>query len=496
MRSNETSPRLRPVIFLSSVFWEGSDEKQEALPLRLKLIERSHSLDVDLRAHAIKNGEPDNADRIIDSCFADIKKCDLFVYLQTRRHGSQVRYPQAHVTVTTYLEMELFAAAMLRKPVLVLHELGTEPEPALKDLLGLLEKNFGTSQYSLGDTAQLIDSFEQAVAALNGRQGSVEVRPATGIADGLSALRTLASPIGDLDTPALRFLGGWPAPLNALGDPDAARRLLDSVSEADAQIENTMSHGAALFRVWAAMREFFAFDRRDPEICLLWDRALGLWSTKASWFGIHGHVLMSPLAAVNSQIMLRQERTNLPFGIDSREPIGAKASALYSVAQRMETRSRQLLHFDQAILQASRAIEQDPDGSGGALSIRGHANLRVAKLGRLWRLFDARRDFAVSRTLRERAGASAAVIGQADAELGLAMILTAQPFQGMERLRHGIELLRSDQSPNGRAFLARGLRMLEQGARLTLRRTLAEDTRRERLMIAADVEAFGQMRDA
>lgn len=494
--SDATGPRA-PIAFLSSVFWELADGVETPLPLRAALTEKSRALGVDLRAHMIGAAavsEP--ADAIIDRCFADIKACDLLVYLQTRRHGSPVRYLEAEATISTYLEMELFAAAMLRKPILVLHERGTVPEPHLNDLLALLEQSFNARLYAVGHEADLVGAFASAVGQLCVDPNSLASLAAANIADGLSRLRTCASPIEDLDTPALKFLGRWPAPRAGGGDPDAARQLLDSVSNSDALVGASMSHGAALFRVWAALREILALDTRDSTIAMLWDRSLGLWATKASWFGIHGHIFLGPLAAVNSQIELRRLHAGLESAIDTREPIGAKASALYSVAQQMTTRARQLLHFEQAAMQATRAIARDPDGTGGAHSIRGHAQLRIARLGRPWRLFDARRDFEASLAIRELAGASAPSIGEAETELGLAMILTGQPFRGLSRLRHGVELMRGNRSPNGRAFLARGLRKLEEGARLTLRRNLAEEARRERLAIAAEVDAIDQMKDA
>lgn len=236
-----------------------------------------------------------------------------------------------------------------------------------------------------------------------------------------------------------------------------------------------------------------------------------------------GPSLVSALSAGSPEILVRTRRRSFtaadkvwvlrdidrPFGgaglgvskmcaarmIDTREPIGAKASALYSVAQRMTTTARQLYHYEQAAMQAERAISLDPNGAGGALSVRGHANLRIARLGRPWRVLDARRDFADSLTARERSGASDPSIGEAEADLCFAMILTGHPFGGIARLRHGVERLRGNRSTNGRAFLARGLRKLEAGARLTWRLGLAEEARRERLAIATDIEAIDQMRD-
>src|SRR5690606_18073311 len=62
--------------------------------------------------------------------------------------------------------------------------------------------------------------------------------------------------------------------------------------------------GASLFRLWAAMRELITSDPAvlaDAAVLPLWDRALGLWASQASWIGLHGHLWMGPLAAINTQ---------------------------------------------------------------------------------------------------------------------------------------------------------------------------------------------------
>ena len=74
----------------------------------------------------------ENADQIIDLCFKEIKECDLFVFLLSDRHGTGVLYSE-HRFYASYLELELFAAAMLRKPVLVLHQRDRNPEGPLED---------------------------------------------------------------------------------------------------------------------------------------------------------------------------------------------------------------------------------------------------------------------------------------------------------------------------------------------------------------------------
>jgi hypothetical protein len=484
------------IVFLSSVYWEVKGEEFVELPVRAKLRELASTLSIEIRAPVMRSSEgAETGDQIIDRCFKDIREADVFVYLRTRRHGSAVRFPESDATVVTYLEMELFAAAMLGKRILVLHERGMEAESQLADLLGLLRQSSGPEAYVQGDEAELISAFTSYIRDLEvSTVRRAPKRHRMAFPDRLSRLRARRSIIRDLDEPALLFLGGFQSQASAGGDLDVATRLLDTIASSDRSGAAALSHGAALFRIWAALREFIAYDRRDANVRALWDRALDMWTIKASWFGIHGHILMGPLAATNTQIELRRA-----YGVPEteglmREPLDARASALYSVAQRMETRACQIRYFEQSALQATQAIQVAATDFSNALAIRGSANLRLARLGRPWRLFDARGDFRAVLGERERRSAPEASIGEAETDLGLVMIMTGQPFAGFERMRRGVAMMRADQTPNGLANLARGLRKLEEAARLTLRRQLAGKVRSERETIASGIDAVDQMR--
>jgi hypothetical protein len=236
----------------------------------------------------------------------------------------------------------------------------------------------------------------------------------------------------------------------------------------------------------------------DPATAPLWDRAFGLWSSNASWFGLHGHLWMGPLAAINSQIGLRTKfATSAKYNsvLDVREPFGARASAIYSIAQRMASRRRKFWHYHQVVRLATLAIEQDRNSQQGALSVRAHALMRMAQLGHVWDLWGASSDFKESLELRTKSAASPASIGEAMSDLGFCKVLTAQRRTGLSLLRDGVALLRSDKSPNGKAFLARGLRKLELAAKISGARTIMNQAHEERLMLSKDIEALDQARD-
>jgi Domain of unknown function (DUF4062) len=151
MANTETTKRH---VFLSSTFREQIDGEKVSVPLRRRILDNCQSLPVDVWAYDIlpeyrKPDEPD-ADTIIDRCFLGVRQCDLFVFLLTGRHGSGVSYGIDPV-LTSYLELELFAAAILQKPVLVLHQRGRNPEPALHDALDLLHRTFPADRYVVDD---------------------------------------------------------------------------------------------------------------------------------------------------------------------------------------------------------------------------------------------------------------------------------------------------------------------------------------------------------
>lgn len=224
-----------------------------------------------------------------------------------------------------------------------------------------------------------------------------------------------------------------------------------------------------------------------------------VWAGKASWFGLHAHVWMGPLAAVNLQVMLRRDLATEPRfaeAHDVREPTGARASAFYSVAQRMHTRRRKLDHFRRTIRLATEAIDRDPNAGHGSLSIRGHALMQSARLGAYWKMWEAAEDFGRALKLREHSGKSAASLGEAKVDHGFALIFTGHVWSGFGLLREGIELMRGNDSANSQAALARALRKLEQAARLMLRRSIAEEAHRERMTIVKAVEAIDQARPA
>lgn len=499
----------RPTIFLSSTFTDDFGLGRIEVPLRRRILENEGALAVDVWAYEKvwrrdSNGTALGSDTIIDRCFAGIKACDLFVFIVTGRHGSGAGLLEGGVAAS-YLELELFAAAILAKPILVLQYRNRDPEPLLDDAMRVLGQAFTSGAYLIDDEGGLFDHLRSACRALATADAMAPgCRAHLILPEGLSLRRTRRRLEADLASPSLLFLNGQLSTRGPKGDPGKAQLLLDQVAAGTRTIggeAKIMPHGAAMFRLWAAMRELMDEGGRnlaDPQVAALWDRTLGLWAAKASWFGLHGHTWMGPLAAINSQIVLRERMATEPrFSADPdmREPLGSRASALYSIAQRMRTRRRKLFHYRQVVQLASEAMERDPAGRGGAISIRAHALLQMASLGHFWKLWEAKTEFERFLRLREATGAREAQVGEAKTDLGHLLVQMGRRRKGFALLQEGVAQLRSDESANGQAFLARGLRKLARAAKQAGRSELERAARDELEAVSRAVEAIDQLRD-
>jgi hypothetical protein len=434
----------------------------------------------------------ETADQIIQRCFADIKKCDLFVYLQTRRHGSRVAFPEADPTRATYLELELFAAALLRKPMVVLRERDSEPEPELEGLLNVLRSSFGDGMEFVDGAEGLLEAFRSEVV-LRAIEARATVRTA-GIPDALSALRSRPSFEEDFANPRLRFLGGHGPATGRPGDHDIASALVAQVASGLTPDGGIMSHGASVFRLWAAIRELRALDLHDPQAAILWDRVLGLWSRKVSWFGVHGHVYMGALAAANSQIDLRKEHRSAEVDTDSRPPLVAKASATYSVAGRMGTRAKAIHHYAEAAWLSKEAALSDAEGSSGALAVQGFSMFQLAKLKRSPDLLAKAKAAFREQLKRREGGVNEAEVGEAEFDLGFVSLVGVRPFAAFSLMQAGLDKMRTHGSADGLARLARVLRKFELVS-LAFRPFSTLRTRAERKLVADLVDAQDQLRD-
>ena len=237
-----------------------------------------------------------------------------------------------------------------------------------------------------------------------------------------------------------------------------------------------MPHGVALFRLWAALRELMD-DRGtamvDPLMAPLWDRAMGLWATKASWLGVHGHVWMGrwlpfirrwPAQADGRRAKLprRGEHTRT-VGCAGKRALLDRTAHAYASAQVLSLPPGRRADFSCHDARC-QGPARPPVGSRPCDDAHGPPGARVEAVGDL-------ADFGQSSACVRETGASEASLEKARDNLGFCLVLTGRWHQGLALLEEGVRQLRSDGTANGKAFLARGLRKQLRAARLSQTRS-------------------------
>ena len=318
----------KPLVFLSSVFVDDFGSGRVPVPLRKRIIEKSPSLPVNLWAYELywpqgsETTEPD-PDTVVDRCFRGVKKCDLFVFLLTGRHGSGVDY-DSHPVLASYLELELFAAAMLDKPTLVLHIRNKEPENELRDALLLLRRRLPADDYAIDDEDGLYTKFVNTCHSLAGGIPLVQSQNLSGLAEWLSLKRSRDRMDQELSNPFLRFLDDRLPSEKKNINPEQASCLLDQVASGHRLVGVDMlrmPHGAALCRLWAAMRE------------LMDDKGTAIWAigrdadAQQGARAIRGHAFMQT-ARLGRVWNLRHAKHDFERSLELREKAGANPSSI------------------------------------------------------------------------------------------------------------------------------------------------------------------------
>jgi hypothetical protein len=116
-------------------------------------------------------------------------------------------------------------------------------------------------------------------------------------------------------------------------------------------------------------------DVGDQKASELWDDILGAWAGAASWYGLHAHMHLGAVAAATGLWHLRQQNSGR-FGHDKELPVGAVASANYSLIQRIPSGPIRYLAFLSLRRFMDRHLRLAPS-IGDNLFIRGSIELRL-----------------------------------------------------------------------------------------------------------------------
>jgi tetratricopeptide (TPR) repeat protein len=408
-----------PDVFLSSAFRGFAEQRNriyEIDPGRIWTVERERP-DLDQR----KGASPF---MIVDELVTQVKKSSLFICVLRDVYGSSVFGEEESVS---FLETEIYEAVLFHNNIRFFLMEPFNPPPKLKGLLDLvraLRPGF-IPEHAQPETV-VYDQIRRALderRLMRFRPWSISLRSLVGQ---LAIRRGYPSEDVELFNRVFRSVSEKP-------DPHHIRTLIDGLKGEDS-IQKRMT------RTWIAIRELCAAPYDDPkfkEYLPLWNEALGVWSSAAAWYGLHGHLHAGRLAAVNSQLTIRQRMDTRPdrdaeYYIQGTK--GARASEYYSIAKLMPTVRQRDQYLALALKDIDDALKVIADNPSGYLAIRGHVHLMQGQLD------DALADFERSKELKERGGDEGPV-GEAEADIALVYMRRGELRKATALLREGLAKL-------------------------------------------------------
>jgi hypothetical protein len=234
-----------------------------------------------------------------------------------------------------------------------------------------------------------------------------------------------------------------------------------NIELAAAALEAARSEGNEqnrLSRIWIAVRELMTDVggiEPDTEALLLLNDALSQWSSAASWYGLHAHIQMGGLAALNSAASVREAlRARDVKSVDQKViefPGGSMASAKYSIAKLLSDRHAKTAMLEDALGDATRCSSIALDPQGDALAVR--AAIVDALGGRSASVENYEEVLRRQKT----SGADGPSLGVALSNLGFAYVLSGERKRGLRMIEEGVGLLEGHIRAG---FLARAQRKL------------------------------------
>jgi tetratricopeptide (TPR) repeat protein len=367
---------------------------------------------------------------IVDELIAQIRHSNIFICVLRDVYGSSVFGDTESVS---FLETEIYQAALFRNNVRFFLMEPFNPSEKLKGLLdlvravrpGIIPERAYPERIILDEIKCLLDANPSRPR----RPWTVSVR---GYVSQLAFRRGHPNPDLELFDKVFR-------PVSAKPDRDHIRILLDGLKD-EQSIEKRLT------RTWVALRELCAAPYDDStfkEYLPLWNEVLGVWSSAASWYGLHGHLYAGRLAAVNSQLAIRARIDWKGAGHRSEHYIqgtkGARASEYYSMAKLMTGRRQRdeyLRLAEDDVNDALRSIEDDPSGY---FAIRGHIHLIQNRLDA------ALEDFRQASALR-KAKHDAKAAAEADADIALVLMRRGEYREAVRILRESAAALEAEKS--------------------------------------------------
>lgn len=380
---------------------------------------------------------------IIDACLDAIEASREFLLLDTGEYGSYLHF-SGTPSESSFLELELFQATLLRKPIKYIYVGRSAEQSNLHALVRSLAPQVSTIKvHSLREAEKTISTY------LDGDARLPETKHPERLTGALIQARHQDWSNASLFQEPQFLHGTICGPTTATADLDVAEHYLVLAAE------HTETN-RILSRTWIAIRTLMAThysDTRDPRPLALWDRALRSWSKAAAWRGLHGHIWLGNVSALGSLAQVTRA-LETPF-YDPASPeqgdlYDGLASVYYSLSKRCPRR------IGPAMLARSAAyieegLETRPqEDRGSLLPIRGSINHRRR------RFRASARDFAEAHDLAVKNSESSGQIGFLLTELGFAELFLLKPRLARQRIAEGLTMMTPENSSPG--FRVRALR--------------------------------------
>lgn len=417
---------------------------------------------------------------VLERCLAEVKNASTFILLIGNNYGTSKTVFEGTATDVSLVEMEVFQALIDRKPIRVFVPDGELPQSKIARLAAVIKDDLlvQTIAYHPYDAQSAADISSDDLIAKIKR----ELRPVKRIQAALGLMlpirfrlifhksyRQFLQSVIDDSSPMFMERKTY------LGEAEESPSVtvLENIDRLLDQATAAVSYDGKLARIWAAFRMLGDIAHYSEEHCAdylgLWNRALTMWKSASAWYGLHGIGPFSSLAANQALVEVRSRMASdgLASPDDDNFIIGLKgglASEIYSIAKPLPRSSikRRLFLKSQSLL--DEVLDTSPPNTAGIRAIKGSV---------LMQLGDRRgaiREYRASLDERIASGASAAAIGEAEAELGFAMMFARDIRQGCALMAKGVaSLAATDSHP----FTVRARRKLAVGYALSMHLQLA-----------------------
>ena len=359
-------------------------------------------------------------------CVKGVNQCDAYVAVVIDKHGSGIELGPKKKTQASFLELELFEAAVSRKPAFVFILKGHEPTGRMAALLNLLAPALpGLCREPLDEdeilrrVGEILKRTQRPWRSRLGRFAALGPVAHTR----LSASRHRQYRPGS-ELPDIQFLDG---PY----DPTIAPPSLEVVETLLKITDTYADHQSRLAVLWLALRELMGQrpnQASGDHVLHCWDTALAKWTSAAAWYGLHGFCLMGCLGAISSRSRIVREYSRPP-----PLPHGSFASEYYSISKKVGDRRLRRVFLDLALdhINVTLRVKEAPE----PLAIRGSIYWQMGSRE------ESIADYERVVELRQDEDAPPEKVGESMAELGFAMARNRKTrSKGIELLETGVNL--------------------------------------------------------